>query len=116
MPEEKNRRLLQGSDVIYPITKHENVIGLQKTINAKLPFVSSREPQSVPDRQVWLDIRDSGENNYEDTENNRGFFFEPQPSEKPFFIQEEEPLTFDNNEELMFGEDDQEEINENLVN
>lgn len=60
---EKNRRILQGTDIIYPFTKQENVIGLQKTITDKLPIVSESTPQSgyVP-KQVWVDIGDAYDN------------------------------------------------------
>lgn len=57
---EKNRRLIQGTDIIYPFTRQENVIGLQKTITDKLPIVSPTTPQGnfVP-KQVWIDTSDS---------------------------------------------------------
>lgn len=58
--EEKSRRLLQGNTIIYPFTKQENIIGLQKTITDKLPIVSSSTPTTdYVDKQVWLDT--SGE-------------------------------------------------------
>ena len=58
--EEKSRRLLQGDVIIYPYTKQENVIGLQKTITDKLPIVSNTAPSAgFVQKQVWLDI--SGE-------------------------------------------------------
>ena len=49
--------IVQGSDIVYPYTKQENVIGLQQTIREKLPIVSETTPQSgfVP-QQVWIDI------------------------------------------------------------
>lgn len=51
-----NRRLLLGNDIVYPITKQENVINLQKTIKEKLPIVSSSQPTSgFVARQVWVD-------------------------------------------------------------
>ena len=53
--DEKNRRLIQGDDIIYPFTRQENVIGLQKTIKEKLPIVSSETPDNYVERQVWLD-------------------------------------------------------------
>ena len=58
---EKNRRILQGTDVIYPFTRQENVIGLQKTITDKLPIVSATEPEEgfVP-KQAWIDTGNSG--------------------------------------------------------
>jgi len=60
MPEEKNRRLMLGSDIIYPITKQENIIGLQKTIKEKLPIVSDSTPAvgTYVERQVWIDTND----------------------------------------------------------
>lgn len=67
---EKNRRLLQGEDVIYPITKQENVIGLQKTITDKLPIVSGTEPsQGFAEKQIWLDTSDESEEVIEENYN-----------------------------------------------
>ena len=61
MPEEKSRRLMQGQDIIYPFTKQENVIGLQKTITDKLPIVSDTTPDDgFVEKQVWLDTEDDG--------------------------------------------------------
>lgn len=58
--EEKNRRLLQGQTVIYPFTKQELVIGLQKTIMDKLPIKSNVQPElNFVAKQIWLD---TGEN------------------------------------------------------
>ncbi len=59
--DEKNRRLIQGDDIIYPITRQENVIGLQKTIKEKLPIVSSETPDTYIERQVWLDTSEQEE-------------------------------------------------------
>ena len=50
-----NRRLLLGSDIVYPITKQENVINLQKTIKEKLPIISNTQPSTNITRQVWID-------------------------------------------------------------
>ena len=55
---EKNRRLVLGDDIIFPITKHENVIGLQKTIKEKLPIISSDQPENFTERQVWIDTKE----------------------------------------------------------
>lgn len=52
---EKNRRLMLGPDIIYPITRQENVINLQKTIKEKMAIVSPDQPQQAIERQVWLD-------------------------------------------------------------
>ena len=50
---EKNTRLIQGSDIIYPVTKQENIIGLSQ----RFPIISSSQPQGqVPNRQIWLDV------------------------------------------------------------
>ena len=59
MPEEKNRRLVLDGDIIYPITRQENIIGLQKTIKEKLPIISANTPESQIERQVWLDIAET---------------------------------------------------------
>lgn len=74
---EKNRRLIQGNDIIYPFTKQENVIGLQKTITDKLPIVSSSTPQEgFVAKQVWIDVSEEEEEQYEIpvVEETRGFF------------------------------------------
>ena len=57
--EEISKRLLQGDKIVYPFTKQENIIGLQKTITDKLPIVSEDVPQTgyVP-KQVWLNLDD----------------------------------------------------------
>ena len=56
----KNRRLVQGEDIIYPITKQENVIGLQKTIKEKMPIISENQPQSgFVNRQTWIKVEDT---------------------------------------------------------
>ena len=56
----KNRRLVQGEDIIYPITKQENVIGLQKTIKEKLPIISENQPQSgFVKGQTWIKVEDT---------------------------------------------------------
>lgn len=54
----ENRRLLDGQKVVYPFTKQENIIGLQKTISDKLPIVSASAPSSgtFVEKQIWLDI------------------------------------------------------------
>lgn len=75
---EKNRRLIQGNDIIYPFTKQENVIGLQKTITDKLPIVSSSTPQAgFVAKQVWIDVSEE-EEQYEIpvVEETRGFFIQ----------------------------------------
>lgn len=79
---EKNKRLVLDGDIIYPFTKQENVIGLQKTIKEKLPIVSSSEPsEGFVERQAWLEL-DVGSSVAEDVpvplnfslESNRGYF------------------------------------------
>lgn len=59
MPDETilNRRIKRGDDIVYPITRQENVINLQKTIKEKLPISSSNEPEegTYVEKQVWLD-------------------------------------------------------------
>lgn len=59
---EKNRRLVLDGDIIFPITKQENVIGLQKTIKEKLPIVSPTAPNQLIERQVWIDTNEEDEN------------------------------------------------------
>ena len=59
---EKNKRLIQNGDIIYPFTKQENVIGLQKTIKEKLPVVASTAPTNFVERQVWIDTTENDEN------------------------------------------------------
>ena len=72
MPEEeKSRRILQGEVVIYPFTKQENVIGLQKTITDKLPIVSSQQPtQGFVQKQAWFDTNDDSNENTEENYGN----------------------------------------------
>lgn len=52
-----NKRLMLGTDIVYPYTKQENVINLQNTIKAKLPITSPNEPAqgTYVEKQVWLD-------------------------------------------------------------
>lgn len=104
MADEKNRRLLQGQTIIYPFTKQENIIGLQKTIKEKLPIVSSSQPTSdYVERQVWVDTSDNEQ---------EGFYIEETPQENlTFTIQNnEQGLTFgsesEENDNLTFGEED----------
>lgn len=60
---ELNRRIILGNDIVYPITKAENVIHLQKEIKKKLPISSSNTPENIVEGQVWLDTSDLiGEN------------------------------------------------------
>ena len=58
---EKNRRLVLDNDIIYPFTRQENVIGLQKTIKEKLPIVSTSTPDSDIERQVWIDTNEASQ-------------------------------------------------------
>ena len=99
----KNKRLIQNGEIVYPITLQGNVIGLQKTITDKLPIISSSQPQtSVPERQVWIDVGEEAEEIEEVVQPTRSFF-----------VQEEEQLTFENNEEdLSF---DNSNNNDNIV-
>ena len=102
---EKNKRLVNNGDIIYPFTKQENVIGLQKTITDKLPIVSSVTPQEgFVNKQVWLD---TGNNQ------NRGI----QPVGGLIFatFNPNSELTFSNsssNETLVFAESSQNEQTE----
>jgi len=49
---ELNRRLLdENNNIIYPITKAENIIHLQKTV---LPKLSDEEPEIKVKGKVWL--------------------------------------------------------------
>lgn len=53
---EKNKRLVLNGDIVYPFTKQENVIGLQKTIKEKLPIISNSEPsEGFVERQSWIE-------------------------------------------------------------
>ena len=53
---ELNRRLLKGEDIVYPVTRQENVIQLQKTITDKLSIVRDTTPTSgFVAKQVWID-------------------------------------------------------------
>lgn len=50
-----DRRLKKGDAIIYPITRQENVIGLQKTIKEKMAIVSPTQPTSgYVESQVWI--------------------------------------------------------------
>lgn len=57
---ELNKRLMLDTDIVYPFTKQENIINLQKTITEKLPIVQQTQPQTgfVP-KQVWLDTSET---------------------------------------------------------
>ena len=59
-----NRRLLKGEAIVYPITRQENVIGLQRTITDKLPIVSSEAPAqgTYVERQSWFDTSENNSN------------------------------------------------------
>lgn len=97
---ELNRRLKLNEDIVYPITRQENIIDLQKTITEKLPIVSSSAPQGVvPTRQVWLDISEQGNNG--------------QQSGLRFGSHSEGQLSFGNQQgELHFGSQEQEQSGE----
>ena len=49
------RRLMYCGQVLYPFTKQELVIGLQKTIKEKLPLSGDTEPTNAVQHQIWLD-------------------------------------------------------------
>ena len=52
---EQDKRLMLNGNIIYPYTKHENVLGLQQTITDKLPIVSDSQPQeNYVEKQVWI--------------------------------------------------------------
>lgn len=82
---EKNRRLLQGNDIVYPITKQENVIGLQKTITDKMTIVSTTQPiADIVEKQIWIqpqgeaedinvDVQNIVENNFESLQEEENF-------------------------------------------
>lgn len=87
--DEKSRRLLQGQTIIYPITRQENVIGLQNTIKEKLPIVSETAPTQAVVRQVWIDTSNQSEDTTEQENSNSS-------NELAFDdIQRVEELTFD---------------------
>ena len=71
MPNETilNRRIKIGGNVVYPITRQQNVIGLQKTIKEKMAIVSYAKPQgTVFERQAWIQLdTDQVEDNYENS-------------------------------------------------
>ena len=104
---EKNRRLIQGEDIVYPITKQENIIHLQKTITDKLPIVSDTTPTSgyVP-KQVWLD---TGTPQSSDLQ-----FGTPSSGQLTFGQQQNNGLTFGqpSNNQLTFGQPNSEENNQ----
>ena len=66
---ELNRRLTLDDDIIYPITKAENVIHLQKEIKDKLPTVSETEPDIKVTGKVWLKPVEDIEETQEETNN-----------------------------------------------
>lgn len=110
---ELNRRLKIGEDIIYPITKAENIIHLQKTV---LPKLSDEEPEIKVKGKVWLvpteDI--DSENNSENTSEMLTF---GAPSNAPltftFNGNNTNGLTFatsDSNEDLVFGTPSDEEL------
>lgn len=91
----KNKRLVLGDTIIYPFTKQENVIGLQKTIKEKLPTVSANSPESAVERQVWIKPE-------EETEEYVPFYLNTSqevPVNEQLYFEEnvEESLTFGNN-------------------
>lgn len=78
-----------GSDIVYPFTRQENVINLQKTITEKLPIIQSTQPQSgfVP-KQAWLDTSEE----------------QPQPSNEFQLVENQEietPVELPPNEEIV---------------
>ena len=86
MQEEKNRRLLQGEDIVYPITRQENVIGLQKTITDKMTLASPTQPSAAIEKQIWIqlgeaaDIANPNYSSNDVVENN----YESQPPEENY--------------------------------
>lgn len=60
-PDEICRRLMKGTQIVYPYTKQQLVMGLQRTIRDKLPIKSATEPENVVPRQIWLDISNQEE-------------------------------------------------------
>lgn len=111
---ELNRRLLdEDNNVIYPITKAENILHLQKTV---LPKLSDIEPEIKVKGKVWLDP-------IEDEEETNGTLGETLGT-LTFGIPSSEPLTFgstsaadgltfastSSNEELTFGTPSDEEL------
>lgn len=103
---ELNRRLLKGQDIVYPITKQENVIGLQGTIKEKMVIVSPTQPQQAIERQVWLDTNDN------DSENQQsgGLTFENENSHSELTFGDENQIS-----ELAFGDNDYSQQSGNLT-
>lgn len=105
---ELNRRLVVNGDIVYPITLADNVIHLQKEITEKLPIISSEEPTSFVERQVWLDVseEENGEQEVEELmsleEEQLGFESSDEPEDFGF-----SPV--DDEEEYSFGQEDEEQ-------
>ena len=95
--EEKNRRLMQGTSIIYPITRQENVIGLQGTIKEKMAIVSPTQPQQAIERQVWLDTSD----NDSESQQSNDLAFENENSHSELTFGDENQIS-----ELSFGDND----------
>ena len=70
---EINIRLVIDNNIVYPITKAENVIHLQKTV---LPKVSSEEPEIKVKGKVWLEPDEDNENTVQSITSTRSI--EPQ--------------------------------------
>lgn len=113
---ELNRRLLKGQDIVYPITRQENVINLQKTIKEKMAIVSSQQPQQAIERQVWLD---TSSNQQGGSQQSGGLTFGNANDHSELTFGEENQigeLAFGNNDhsqqsgDLTFGEPNEHEV------
>ena len=87
-----NRRLIQGGNIIFPITSVDNIVNLK----SRFAIVSPSQPQGqFVERQAWLDINcEQAENE----QNNDNLSFGN--------LQETERLNFgeDNGQSLQFGD------------
>lgn len=123
--DEKNKRLIFDGNIIYPFTKQENVIGLQKTIKEKMPIITSQAPSAALDNQICIEIQEQDasqeDSNYEfglvdtsttvDLEPQINTFEQPEDYENETFEQPEEQIFFETVADIpIFGDNNDNEV------